>query len=111
SERRAACCRDRDRRPKLYRRRAERDPGQRDQAAALVRVSPRRDRDGAAAAALIAGAATRRGAMKPQNSFLRAWHAVFPSLRAWSRSNYVCARGRGGHEAFIAGGYRREYWR
>src|SRR5215510_5081258 len=34
-----------------------------------------------------------------------------PSLRAWSRSNYVCARRRGGHEAFIAGGYRREYWR
>jgi hypothetical protein len=32
-----------------------------------------------------------------------------PSLRPWSRSNYVCARGRGGHEAFIASDYRR--WR
>ena len=34
-----------------------------------------------------------------------------PSLRAWSRSNYVCARGREGYEAFIACDYRREYWR
>ena len=34
-----------------------------------------------------------------------------PSPRASSRSNYVCARGRGGHEAFIGCGYRREYWR
>jgi len=25
--------------------------------------------------------------------------------------HYVCARGRGGNEAFIAGGYHREYWR
>jgi hypothetical protein len=63
--------------PGFTRRRSERDPGQRDQAAALVRVPPRRDRGGVGAAALIAGAATRRGAMEPQNSFLRVRRAVY----------------------------------
>lgn len=33
------------------------------------------------------------------------------SLRTWPRSNYVCAWRREGNEAFIAGGYRGEYWR
>ena len=34
-----------------------------------------------------------------------------PSPRARSRSNYVCAWGCEGNEAFIVGGYRHEYWR
>lgn len=90
--RRAACCsRSRPMRQGFTRRRAERDPGQRDQAAALVRVPPRRDRGGVGAAAPIAGAATRRGAMEPQNSYLRAWRAVY-SFSAPMVTKQLCLR-------------------
>ena len=77
--------------PSFTRRQAERDPGQRDQAAALVRVPPRRDRGGAAAAVPIAGAATRRGAMEPQNSFLRVRRAVY-SFSARIVTKQLCLR-------------------
>src|SRR5262249_390986 len=98
--------------PRGASRRAETPRGQRDQAATLVRVPPRRDRGGAAAAALIAGAATRRGAMESRKILFCATGARFiPSLRARARSNCVCAWGCEGNEAFIGGGYRREYWR
>jgi hypothetical protein len=76
--------RDRDRRSGLHRRRAERDPGQRDQAAALVRVPPRRERGGVGAAAPIAGAAKRRC----------AGAAKFFSARLARGLFLLCAHGR-----------------
>ena len=99
--------------PRLHRRRAERDPGQRDQVAALVWVPPRRDRGGAATASLIAGAAKRRSARRWSRKilFCAPGAGFIPSPRARARSNYVCARGCEGNKAFIVGGYRREYWR
>src|SRR5262249_47046560 len=101
------------RRSGLHRQRAERDAGQRDQVAALVRVPPCRDRGGAASASLIAGAAKRRSAWRwsRQILFCAPGAGSIPSPRARSRSNYVCAWGCEGNEAFIVGGYRREYWR
>jgi hypothetical protein len=56
-----------------------------------VRVPPRRDRGGVGAAAPIAGAATRRGAMEPQNSYLRAWRAVY-SFSAPMVTKQLCLR-------------------
>jgi hypothetical protein len=40
----------------------------------------------------------------------RGMRLFIPSLGARPRSNYLCARGRKGKQAFIACGYRREYW-
>ena len=68
---------------------------------------------GAASASLIAGAAKRRSARRwsRQILFCAPGAGLIPSPRARSRSNYVCAEGCEGNEAFIVGGYRREYWR
>jgi hypothetical protein len=57
----------------------------------LVRVPPRRDRGGVSAAALIAGAATRRGAREPQNSFLRVRREVY-SFSAHMVTKQLCLR-------------------
>src|SRR5262249_17818818 len=66
-----------------------------------------------AAASLIAGAAKRRSARRWSRKilFCAPGAGFIPSPRARARSNYVCARGCEGNEAFIVGGYRREYWR
>jgi hypothetical protein len=94
----------------LRRRRAESD-----QVTAVVRVPRGRDRRGADAASPTADAAKRRSAAgddaaarffpvrRPRNLFLLSAHG--------HESNYACARGREGNEAFIVGDYRGEYWR
>ena len=68
---------------------------------------------GAASASLIAGAAKRRSARRwsRQILFCAPGAGLIPSPRARSRSYFVCAEGCDGNEAFIVGGYRREYWR
>jgi catechol 2,3-dioxygenase-like lactoylglutathione lyase family enzyme len=75
---------DRDRRSGLHPRRAHGDAGERDQASALVRIPPRRDRGGAAAAGLTLGAAKRHVLgyrIAGRKAFLPAPDAVFiPSL-------------------------------
>jgi len=99
--------------PGLHRRRPERGPGQRDQVAARYESRRAEIVAGAASASLIAGAAKRRSARRwsRQILFCAPGAGLIPSPRARSRSNYVCAEGCEGNEAFIVGGYRREYWR
>jgi hypothetical protein len=73
-----------------------------------------RDRRGAGAASPIADAAKRRSvAARCSRKILPCAPAAqfILSLRTGPRSNYACARGREGNEAFIVGDYRGEYWR
>jgi hypothetical protein len=99
----------------LHRRRAGSDAGRCDQVSAAVRVPRGRDRRAAGAASPTADAAKRRCAGRDDAAArffpVRRLRNLFLLSAHGHESNYACARGREGNEAFIVGDYRGEYWR